>query len=129
MKLVFHPDDPAIFISIADEDTSVYVWELNSTEPIMGDEGLRSIKGSAHDDYIKCVDFIDSKHLITGSYDRTLKVWGLGDTTQAKHTFKFDSPVEDFCFLDETKIMVANGSSISLVDLDKAEVVYQSALH
>jgi len=65
---------------------------------------------NAHRDHIKKVIYLNENEVISGSYDKTVKIWDLRNHREPFSTFKFDNPVEDFCMMPFDQVAVANGN-------------------
>jgi hypothetical protein len=56
--------------------------------------------------------------VLSGSSDRTLKLWDLRNSSEPLSSIKLHYPIEDFCKLNENKLIVANGSSMTLISTE-----------
>jgi WD40 repeat protein len=97
------------FATGADEG-KVNIWELSSMDPITTID--------AHSDYVKRVRYLNADTLVTSSYDKTVKLWDArAEDSVSEMKYKVDEPIEDFTFVSDTMLGIANGSFISLWDI------------
>jgi len=57
-------------------------------------------------------------YLLSGSSDRTVKLWDLRNYATPVSTINFENPVEDFCLRNngsEQQLVVAHGNTLSMV--------------
>jgi len=86
------------------------VFNIAETQPII------TIPG-AHSDNIKRVHYFRDNFIISGSSDKTLKLWDLRAPKKVVKSLKVPNSVEDFVFYRENRLAVANGSTITLVQI------------
>lgn len=54
---------------------------------------------------------------MSGSADKTVKIWDLRNTSSALFTIRLMNQVEDFVTYDENKFIIANGNMLSIANL------------
>jgi platelet-activating factor acetylhydrolase IB subunit alpha len=64
--LVFHPSGR--FLLSSSDDKSMRIWDLNNGR-------IYAKLLSIHDHFVTCID-MKHKHVVTGSVDKTVKIWG-----------------------------------------------------
>jgi len=98
------------FVSAANE-TNIKYWNIQETS------SLFTIHG-AHTDNIKKVKFISDNLIVSGSADKTLKLWDIRNVGSPLSILKLNNSVEDFLEYANGKFVVANGSALTLLHLD-----------
>ena len=86
------------------------MFNIAETQPIITVPG-------AHSDNIKRVHYFRDNFIISGSSDKTLKLWDLRAPKKVVKSLKVPNSVEDFVFYRENRLAVANGSTITLVQI------------
>jgi WD40 repeat protein len=67
---------------------------------------------------VKRVRYLDDHIIMSASADRTVKLWDLRATSDGPlDSIKLGLGAEDFCFLPEREIVVANGPALSCVKI------------
>jgi len=79
------------FSSCANE-TSIKLWNVLEHRSVM-------TMYNAHKDHVKKVHFLNENELISGSYDRTIKLWDLRNGKEPFAAWRFEHAVEDFCMM------------------------------
>ena len=77
---------------------------------------------SAHQDNIKKVRYLNDVFVVSGSADRTVKLWDLRNTQQAVSTVRLGHAVEDMCPVEGQQWVVANGNVMSVLDVSEGEL-------
>lgn len=68
---------------------------------------------AGHADNIKKVSYLSEHMILSGSADRTVKLWDLRHTEAPVSSITLEKPVEDFCMRANTQqIYVASGNQI-----------------
>jgi WD40 repeat protein len=57
-------------LATCSNDLSILIYNLSQNEPF-------SKLKNAHSDYIRCVRYLDENTVITGSLDKTIKLWDI----------------------------------------------------
>lgn len=101
------------FLSVANE-TSIRLWDIQDSQT----NSVASIQ-AAHSDHIKKVAYLpDSEdYFLSASSDKSVKLWDLRNTKTAINSFSTAFSIEDFCFLPEGQLLVANGANLTLMQL------------
>jgi len=101
------------FISCANE-TSIKLWDIQNSDTSADISIL-----AAHSDNIKKVSYFnDDKTILSASSDGTVKLWDLRNTAASVSTLKLKNPVEDFCFRNDSQMIIANGNALSVAEVD-----------
>lgn len=98
------------FVSAANE-TNIKYWNIQETSSVFTIHG-------AHTDNIKKVKFISDNLIVSGSADKTLKLWDIRNIGSPLSILKLNNSVEDFLEYANGKFVVANGSALTLLHLD-----------
>ena len=102
------------------DENDVCIWELSTKDPL-------HIIENAHSDYIKKIDYKGLNTLITTSYDKTVKLWDIRDkTSRSDYQIALTDPVEDFTWINENLVAVANGNYVSFIDLRNSEEIVKT---
>jgi WD40 repeat protein len=78
---------------------------------------------NAHSDNIKRALFYNENCVISGSQDKTLKLWDLSNPKEPVSVIKLANSIEDFVLIKENVLAVANGNTISIVKIDEANIM------
>ena len=90
-------------------ETNIKVFNILETQSVLTIH-------NAHSDNVKKVRYISGDIIMSGSYDRTVKVWDLKNSEEALSTLKLTYPVEDFVQIGGTnKWIIANGPLMNMV--------------
>lgn len=87
------------------------LWDIQDSSA----NSVASIQ-AAHSDHIKRVAYLPGSedYFLSASSDKTVKLWDLRNTKAAVSSLALTSSIEDFCFLPEGQLLVANGANLSL---------------
>lgn len=97
----------------ASNDLSIRLWDLQANDSLFE-------AASAHTDSIREALFADKeeKTLISGGYDRMLKLWDVRQSDPLVATKELDQPLEALCVGETSdQIISAYGNSCSVWDL------------
>ncbi len=72
---------------------------------------------AAHSDNIKKVQIISDNTLLSASADKQMKLWDLRSTSKPVCSFKVENSIEDFCLLPNSKVVIAQGNTLTLAKL------------
>ena len=104
-------------IATCADENDVWIWELATKDPL-------HILENAHSDYIKKIEYSGVNTLITSSYDKTVKLWDVREsTTIPQYQIAVSDPIEDFIMINEHLWAVANGNYVSLIDFRYNDIV------
>jgi len=79
-----------------------------------------------HSDFVRCVQFsTDAKQLVSGSDDKTVRLWDVGSGKQLKQFFGHSAPINDVRFSSDDTMLVScsghphdNDNSVRLWDVE-----------
>ncbi|TPX32638.1 hypothetical protein SmJEL517_g04315 [Synchytrium microbalum] len=76
-------DQPVLDISWAKDGTKLFSAGADKMGKVLDMNTLQAVQFAQHDAPIKCVKALDNQCIITGSWDKTLRVWDLRQQTPA----------------------------------------------
>jgi WD40 repeat protein len=92
-------------------DTNIKLFDILEQQSVL------SIH-NAHSDNIKRVRYLDDFHILSASADRTVRLWDLRSTKDGPlDSIKLSMGAEDFCFLPERQLVVANGPILTCLKI------------
>lgn len=88
------------------------LWDIQDSSA----HSVASIQ-AAHSDHIKRVAYLPNSedYFLSASSDKVVKLWDLRNSKAPISSQALAFPIEDFCFLPEGQVLVANGANLSLV--------------
>lgn len=110
----FHPTSITSLLSCSD-DKLARLWDLTSSKPVATFEG--------HDDYVRAGCFVPSSDLVvTGSFDKKVRLFDSRVGGKAVNEFDQGSQVEDVLALNETTLVTA-GDVVKVWDLTSGKQI------
>lgn len=108
------------FISAAN-DTHVKVFDILEQQSVLTIH-------NAHADNVKKVKYVGDYCVLSGSADKTVRLWDLRNPSEALSLCKLPQPIEDFTFLDNSEdLVVANGAMMSILKLTNGDTLSKIA--
>ncbi|MEQ8172526.1 MAG: WD40 repeat domain-containing protein [Candidatus Eremiobacterota bacterium] len=121
LSMAVNPSNPEIAFACFDGTVQIYstvTWEK-----------IKSFK--AHSEYVSTVCYsTDSKYLLTGSYDHTVKLWDIRQKYSLEHEYKDFKEGTFACFIKNNKeILVRDFAGyIKILELNSGKVIWENKL-
>lgn len=109
------------FVSTSN-DMSFKIYDLSRTESILSFD-------KAHRDYVKCARYVDDSILVTGGYDKTVKLWDIRQNKKGPvQSYDNVNICNDILVMNtlEGKIISSAENYINIFDIRKNELVAQA---
>lgn len=99
-------------------DLSLRIFNLSRTEPVLTFE-------KAHSDYVKVAKYIDENVILSGGFDKNIKLWDVRAGTKAVKSLLNQYIVNDLNILDETVFLSTAENFVNRWDLGTGKVLQQ----